>query len=207
MRLPPSWVFGVCFSFSLLGVVPASAQKPEIKELARLKTEVNRLRQELEERERQVKQSQQEAARLRQELNECQQLVARLRQQLTAEQRDDKRWQAEVKELREILQARYVHVVLFYLKSDASPKQAEVLMQDCQKMLGKIPNVRYVWVGPPAKQATPDVAQQDFHVGLVVLFDDYAGLKKYLDHPLHKQFVEKHNRYIERVVVHDFLGK
>lgn len=191
------WILGLGLVGLLGDVHPLAAQKPEAKEIARLKAEVARLRQELDERERQVKQ-------VRQELAEREQTIARLRKQLSAEQSSDKRLEAELKKLRGIAEAPYVHVVLFYLKSDAPEKEADALVRDCHQLLGKIPSVRHVWAGPPAKQATPDVAQQDFHVALIVLFDNYNDLKKYLDHPLHKQFVEKHNRYVERVIVHDF---
>lgn len=195
------WLLALTVNPYLVWTEPALGQS---KELARLKAELTRLRQELDERDRQLKQEKQENARLHQELNERNQTIARLKKQLTTEQRDDKSLQAELKELRGIVQAPYVHVVLFYLKRDAPDNESEALVRDCQELLGKIPTVRRVWAGPPAKQATPNVAQQDFHVALLVLFDNYDQLKKYLDHPLHKRFVEKHNRYVERVVVHDF---
>ncbi|GBD35354.1 hypothetical protein HRbin36_00466 [bacterium HR36] len=201
-----SWgvTMAVAAAWWLGSIADVRAQRPETKELARLKAENARLRQELEERERHVKQVQQEVARLRQELAEREQTLARLRKQQAADKTEDKRQEDEMKKLRGIVQAPYVHVVLFYLKSDAPNNHADTLVQDCQQLLGKIPSVRHVWAGPPAKQATPEVAQQDFQVGLVVLFDNYDDLKKYLDHPLHNKFVAKHNRYLQRVIVHDF---
>jgi hypothetical protein len=37
----------------------------------------------------------------------------------------------------------------------------------------------------------------DCDFGLLVLVDDAAGLKGYLEDPLHLQFVEKHERHLK----------
>jgi hypothetical protein len=103
--------------------------------------------------------------------------------------------------------APYVHAVFFYLKKDAPKGEVEALIADTHKLLGKIPSVRGLWVGRPAEKATPKYALTDFQVGLLVLFDDFAGLKTYLEHPLHDEYLEKHGKHWERVPVYDFVNQ
>ena len=103
--------------------------------------------------------------------------------------------------------APYVHAVIFYLKKDAPKNAEEQLIADCHKLLAKVPTVRRVSAGRPAAEATPNVAVTDYQVGLLVLFDDFAGLKTYLEHPLHTQFLERNGPHIQRVQVYDFLNQ
>jgi hypothetical protein len=101
----------------------------------------------------------------------------------------------------------YVHAVIFYLKKDAPKGEVEALIEDTHKLLAKIPTVRNLWVGRPAERATPDYAIKDFQVGLLVLFDDYNGLKAYLDHKLHQEYLDKHGKYWDKVPVYDFVNQ
>ena len=103
--------------------------------------------------------------------------------------------------------APYVHTVYFYLKKDAPKEEVSALIEDSHKLLGKIPSVRGLWVGRPAKDSTPKFALTDYSVGLLVLFDDYAGLEQYLKHPLHDEYLEKHGKYWEKVPVYDFVNQ
>ena len=63
-------------------------------------------------------------------------------------------------------------------------------------MLAKIPTVRFLKAGRPLANA-PVPAKKDFAVGLVILFDDADGLKTYIDHPLHKEFVKKYGKHLD----------
>lgn len=99
----------------------------------------------------------------------------------------------------------FVHAVVFYLKKDAPKEEAKELVADTHALLGKIPTVRGIKAGPPSPQSTPKVAVTDYSVGLLVLFDDADGLKTYLDHPLHLKYVDKHMKYVEKVLVYDFV--
>src|SRR5262245_17197003 len=83
----------------------------------------------------------------------------------------------------------YVHSVIFYLNKDVPKGTLETLVSDSHKLLAKIPSVRGLWAGRPAEKATPKYAATDYQMGLLVLFDDYNGLKTYLDHDLHTQYV------------------
>ncbi len=99
----------------------------------------------------------------------------------------------------------FVHTVIFYLKKDAPKEEAKALVTDAHAILTKIPTVRGVKAGPPSPKSTPGVGVTDYTVGLLVLFDDAEGLKTYLDHPEHLKYVEKHKKYIEKVLVYDFV--
>jgi hypothetical protein len=100
--------------------------------------------------------------------------------------------------------APYVHSVIFYLKKDAPKDEGKALIADAHELLAKIPTVRMIKIGPPAEKSTPEVAKMDYQIGLLVLFDNYDGLKTYLDHPLHVKYVENHMKHIEKVLVYDF---
>lgn len=99
----------------------------------------------------------------------------------------------------------FVHTVIFFLKKDAPKDQAKEMIADAHALLGKIPVVRGVKSGPPSPNSTPKVAVTDYSVGLLVLFDDAAGLKTYIDHPLHLKYVEKHLKHVDKVMVYDFV--
>ncbi len=101
--------------------------------------------------------------------------------------------------------APYVHAVVFYLKKDAPKDEVKEIVKDCEELLAKIPSVRSLKVGPPAEKATPKVAVTDYSVGLLVLVDDFDGLTKYLDHPDHLKFVDKHLKHVDKVLVYDFV--
>jgi hypothetical protein len=100
----------------------------------------------------------------------------------------------------------FSHVVFFKLKPDAPAGSTEALLADCHDVLAKIPSVRSLRAGRPAEKAEA-ISIKDFHVGLSVWFDDYDGLKEYLDHPQHKKFVEKHGKAFDKVLVYDFVNQ
>ena len=99
----------------------------------------------------------------------------------------------------------YAHTVIFHLKKDAPADAVEKIIEGCHT-LEAIPTVRALKVGRPASadDSTPKVAAQDYQVGLVVLFDDAAGMKTYLTHETHLKFVKDYGQYFEKVLVYDF---
>jgi hypothetical protein len=99
----------------------------------------------------------------------------------------------------------YVHVVIFKLKADAPKSAVDAVIADCHKMLAKIKAVRAVKAGKPDKSGK--LSKKDYDVGLLVLVDDAAGLKSYLEDPLHVQFVKKHGKHfdMEKLRIFDFV--
>jgi hypothetical protein len=101
--------------------------------------------------------------------------------------------------------APFVHTVIFHLKKDAPENATEAIIADTHKLLARIESVREIRAGRPADKGSPNAAK-DYQLGLLVLFDDADGLKTYLDHPLHKEFVSNHAKSFEKVIVYDFLA-
>jgi hypothetical protein len=60
-----------------------------------------------------------------------------------------------------------------------------------------------VWIGKPAENATPELAQTGYQLGVTVVLDDAEALQRYLDDPLHKQFTDKMGDAWERPLVFD----
>ncbi len=102
--------------------------------------------------------------------------------------------------------ANYVHVVVFTLKKDAPKEELSEAIADCHELLASIPSVHGLKVGRPAEKGTPDLAKKNYDFALVVLVDDFDGLKAYLENPQHLKFVEKHGKYfdMEKLQVIDF---
>jgi len=111
----------------------------------------------------------------------------------------------QVKDLEGMKGAPYVHTVILKMKPDATVDDIKALTDDIPTALGKIPSVRGLWYGKRAKDASPDFAETDFEITLVLLFDNFDGLKRYLDHPLHKSFLDKHLKKLETPKVYDVL--
>ena len=98
--------------------------------------------------------------------------------------------------------APFVHTVIFHLKKDAP---VEKIIEGCHTLTA-IPTVRALKAGRPAPtdESTEKVVARDYDLGLVVLFEDAAGLKTYLTHPTHLQFVKDYGQYFDKVQVFDF---
>lgn len=100
--------------------------------------------------------------------------------------------------------APYVHTVIFYLKKDAPQNEPSALISDAHDLLAKIPSVRAIKAGRPAEKATRDVAIKDYQVGLAVHFGDYAGLEAYFAHAKHDEYLQRHGKYVDKILVYDF---
>jgi hypothetical protein len=99
--------------------------------------------------------------------------------------------------------AGLVHVVILKLKSGSSDGEGQSVIDDAYSQLATVKSVRGLWAGKPSGSGTPD-AFTDYTVGLVVLFDDAAGLKTYLNDPIHTKFADKHLKKWETPTVYDF---
>lgn len=109
------------------------------------------------------------------------------------------------RELDALRKTPYVHTVIVKMKKEATPEQTQALLDDIPAILGKIPTVKGLWYGQRAEQASPDFAAKDFDISLVILFDNYDGLTRYLEHPMHKAFLDKHLKIVESPLVYDAL--
>lgn len=99
------------------------------------------------------------------------------------------------------------HVVLFTMKEDAPKSAMAEAIADCHKMLSKIKAVRGVKAGKPTKEKAEPVVKTDYDFALVIMVDDFEGLKSYLKDPIHLEFVKKHGKHfdISKLRVYDFI--
>ena len=111
----------------------------------------------------------------------------------------------QARELEALRQTPYLHTVIIKMKKDSTAEQAQALLDDIPTMLGRIPSVKGLWYGQRAAQASPEFAVKDFDMSLAILFDNYDGLIRYLDDPIHKAFLDKHVKHIEAPLVYDAL--
>lgn len=166
------------------------------KQIAALKQQVNALKQD-------VNQLQNVNKRLQNENN-------RLEALLKKEKIDDKKDDKTLKSLQTTIDgyrgAGLVHVVILKLKPDSPSTEAQSVIDDTYSQLSKIKTVRGVWAGKPASKPTPEAAS-DYTVALLFLFDDAAGLKTYLNDPVHTKFADKHLKKWETPLVYDFEPK
>jgi len=205
--------FAVCaalFAASCLLVVqrgqPVSAQEKK-PTTATLEKQITGLKQELQTAAQQNNALKQEVATLKQEVAALKAANAKLDAALkkqTGPAADIKALQAAIDAYRG---AGLVHVVVLKLKTDSPTDEAQSVIDDTYSQLSKIKAVRAIWAGKPSSNGTPDVAATDYTVALVVLLDDAAGLKTYLNDPAHTKFATKHLKLWEAPVVYDFEPK
>ena len=107
-----------------------------------------------------------------------------------------------------MVDAPFVHVVLFSLPEDAGQHEATEILNEIDTLLRPLPTVHGLWAGSPADTKAPDrpMIDDDYDIGLLVLFENKQGLDDYLEHPDHVVFAKKwDSRCTVRVL--DFLQK
>lgn len=92
------------------------------------------------------------------------------------------------------------HVVLVELtdKSEIAAMKAE-----SDRLLPQIPSVRGYVCGSPVDIGRGNVAK-DYDLGIVVQFDDVAGYRAYLEHPIHVELVQRWRPKWRRSYIVDF---
>ena len=206
-------VCAVLFAVSCLVVAqraePAAAQDKKDKDkkdaaaITMLEKQVAVLQQNIVQGERQL-------AALNAANNKLQAENKRLEAVVKKEKSDDVKDDKTIKGLQAAIDgyrgAGLVHVVVLKLKADSPGTETQSLIDDTYSQLAKLKAVRGVWAGRPAAKGTPDAAT-DFTAALVFVFDDAAGLKAYLNDPVHTKFVEKHLKKWETPLVYDIEPK
>lgn len=99
--------------------------------------------------------------------------------------------------------AGLVHVVVLKAKAETTDAQIQNTIDESYSQLTKIKPVRGFWAGKPTTKETPE-ASTDYTIALVLVFDDAAGLKSYLNDSVHTKFTDKHLKRWETPVVYDF---
>ena len=78
------------------------------------------------------------------------------------------------------------HIVLFKIRESAAPGQVVEAMEALLAMKEKVPEIKAIHFGP---NLGPSVKEYS-HLLLVTL-DDMGAVQRYLDHPVHRQTVDK----------------
>jgi quinol monooxygenase YgiN len=94
------------------------------------------------------------------------------------------------------------HMVYFTLK-DNSAEAMEKLLASCRKYLTGHPGTTFFAAGTRTPDLTRDVNDQEFHVGLHVVFESRAAQDAYQAHPRHLQFIEENKPTWTKVRVFD----
>ena len=84
--------------------------------------------------------------------------------------------------------ARLAHNVFFKLK-DPSDANAEALVDACKKYLNVQPGIVFFAAGRICKELARDVNDQNWDVGLHLVFDSKASHDNYQDDAMHVKFV------------------
>lgn len=85
---------------------------------------------------------------------------------------------------------RLAHNVFFKLK-DNSPEKVEELVAACKKYLNVQPGIVFFAAGPICAELNRDVNDQEWDVGLHLVFIDKPAHDAYQDDPTHNQFVDE----------------
>ncbi|MCF7957249.1 MAG: Dabb family protein [Phycisphaerae bacterium] len=97
---------------------------------------------------------------------------------------------------------KMVHAVYFTLEDD-SPEAIDNLVEDCHKYLDGQEGVAFFAAGLRETTCTRPVNDQDFEVGLYVVFDSKQAHDTYQESPQHKEFIERNKANWKQVRVFD----
>jgi hypothetical protein len=100
--------------------------------------------------------------------------------------------------------SQIAHMVYFTLK-DNSPAACEKVVTACKKYLTKHPGEVYFSAGVIAKEIKSQVNDQEFDVGLHIVFEDMKAFEQYRDAPRHLEFIKEGQANWKKVRVFDSL--
>jgi len=184
----------VLFVLSML--VTAHQAEPAAGQGKETKKDVIQLEKQLRAAQTDLQQAQRQITSLKQE-------VTQLKTAKKKDAKDDKKQTSLQATLDGYRGAGLVHVVVLKAKSETTDADIQNTIDESYAQLTKIKTVRGLWAGKPSSKSTPDAAS-DYTIALVLVFDDAAGLKTYLNDPVHTQFTDKQLKKWETPVVYDF---
>jgi hypothetical protein len=99
-----------------------------------------------------------------------------------------------------------IHVVLFRPRPDISDEQRDGLLEAMRVAARDIPTVRGFRIGNHIAEPVPYVISgfPSFPWLALLEFDDEAGLRTYLAHPLHRELGARFNATAEAAMIYDF---
>ena len=100
-----------------------------------------------------------------------------------------------------------VHVVLFRPRPDVSTEERDALFDAMRVAARDIPSVRAFRIGEHIAEPVPYVLSgfPSFPWSALVEFDDEAGLREYLSHPLHVALGQRFNAAADAAMIYDYV--
>jgi len=98
-----------------------------------------------------------------------------------------------------------VHSVYFTLKED-TPERRQEMIDSSHRLLGKVPGIVALAVGPRDEDLARDVNDLDFDIALTIVFRDRAAHDLYQPHKRHQEFISANLPNVARVRVFDSLS-
>ena len=93
-----------------------------------------------------------------------------------------------------------VHAFAFKQVEGTTPQQMDALWTETRKMAGEIPEIKNIWMGK--------VTNRDGDYGVVMEFENQAGLKTYAGHPAHTKWNETYSKVrVEGTTTLDIQGQ
>ena len=93
-----------------------------------------------------------------------------------------------------------VHAFAFKQVEGTTPQQMDDLWSETRKMAGQIPEIKNIWMGK--------VTNRDGLYGVVMEFDNAAGLKTYAGHAAHTKWNEIYSKVrVEGTTTLDIQGQ
>ena len=198
------------------GPTPAKDKKEDLKkEVAQLKKTLADRDQQITTLQGQLQKAKDDLAaakkknpaKLQKDLDAANQSLKDKDETIAALQKSDQskevvRLRKDLRTLEALKKAPFVHATILKMKK-MDDEQVKMVTDEAGKTLAKIDGVRGFWIGKPAENGTPELAQKGYQLGIVVLLDDADALQKFLEDPLHKQFTDKMTSQWDRPVVYD----
>lgn len=99
-----------------------------------------------------------------------------------------------------------IHLVLFRPRADLAPLEREQLAGALTAAIHQIPTVRRAQVGRRVTHGRPyeQLMRSDYSHIAMLEFDDIAGLKRYLEHPVHEQLASRFFAAFEEALMYDY---
>jgi uncharacterized coiled-coil DUF342 family protein len=182
---------------------PGQAKKGNNAEVEQLRQQMQKLQNELQQREQKIQQLQTEVQQLKgktgNESSKIQQMQQQWQQQLLGW---DHKLASLLNDLQAVKNTRCVHASILRPKAEGSESQLRDLLDSAPRTLGKLDGVRGVWVGR-SRDAGADSADKSNQAAFVVLLDDAAALRGYLNDGTQKSFHKELSKYAETPTLYD----
>jgi len=98
------------------------------------------------------------------------------------------------------------HVVLFRPKPDLGEQDRRGLADALSAALREIPSIRRAHMGPRVThgRSYEGLMAVDYSFAAILEFDNVAGLKAYLNHPVHERLATRFFACFEQALMYDF---